>query len=85
MILLLFFYHCLFIYLFFDTIKTHIFVIFQGGNTTNLALSLESGMKQEDDNILLNLSVDGGIPQEGMYPNYSQLCGTVKTGVFCQV
>ncbi|XP_076458583.1 zinc transporter ZIP11-like [Babylonia areolata] len=32
-----------------------------GGSTTNLALTLETGPKQEDDNILLHLSVDGGI------------------------
>ena len=36
----------------------------QGGSTTNLALSLESGPKQEDNNILLNLSIDGGVQGE---------------------
>ncbi|KAK7506704.1 hypothetical protein BaRGS_00002179 [Batillaria attramentaria] len=31
-----------------------------GGGTTNLALGLETGYKEEDNDILLNLSVDGG-------------------------
>ena len=46
---------------------THLFVpvMKQGGSTTNLALSLESTPKQEDNNILLDLSVDGGIQGEG--------------------
>ncbi|KAL8624271.1 hypothetical protein ACOMHN_033994 [Nucella lapillus] len=35
-----------------------------GGSTTNLALTLETGPKHEDDNILLQLSVDGGM-QDG--------------------
>ncbi|KAK7113365.1 zinc transporter ZIP11-like [Littorina saxatilis] len=38
-----------------------------GGSTSNLALSFESGAKREDDNVLINLSVDGGM-SDGLRP-----------------